>query len=37
MKKFFVGVLIIGTTLSVAALISLLYNFVMLLQSLAGG
>lgn len=34
MKKFFIGVLIVGTSVSVAVLIGLLYNFVSVLQSL---
>jgi len=35
MKKFFIGLLICGTTISVAVLIGLLYNFVSVLQTLA--
>lgn len=37
MKKLFIGILIIGTSISVAVLIGLLYNFVMVLQTLGGG
>ena len=37
MKKFLIGLFILGTTISVAFLIGLLYNFVTLLQTLAGG
>lgn len=37
MKKFLIGMLIIGTSISVAVLIGLLYNFVTVLQTLAGG
>lgn len=36
MKKFFVGLLIAGTSLSIAFLIGLLYNFIRVLQSLGG-
>ena len=36
MKKFLIGFLIVGTTISVAVLIGLLYNFVLVLQSLGG-
>lgn len=35
MKKFFMGLLIIGTSLGIAVLIGLLYNFVSVLQTLA--
>lgn len=34
MKKILIGILIIGTTLSVVFLVGLLYNFVSLLQML---
>lgn len=37
MKKFLIGILIVGTSLSVGILISLLYHFVMVLQTLSGG
>lgn len=37
MKKFLIGILILGTTVSVAFLIGLLYNFVTVLQTLGGG
>lgn len=37
MKKFLLGMLIIGTSISVAFLIGLLYNFVTVLQTLGGG
>lgn len=37
MKKFFIGLLIIGTSASAFALIGLLYNFVKVLGTLAGG
>lgn len=37
MKKILIGMLIIGTSLSVAFLIGLLYNFVTVLQTLGGG
>ncbi len=37
MKKFFIGILIVGTTLSVAFVIGLLYHFVTMLQMLSGG
>ena len=37
MKKFWIGILLLGTSISVAVLIGLLYNFVELLQTLAGG
>lgn len=37
MKKFLIGVLIVGTSLSVALLIRLLYQFVTVLQTLSGG
>lgn len=37
MKKFFIGLLIIGTSISVAVLIGLLYNFITVLQTLGGG
>ena len=34
MKKFLISILILGTSISVAVLIGLLYNFIMLLQTL---
>ncbi len=37
MKKFLIGMILIGTILSVGFFIGLLYNFVMLLQTLSGG
>ena len=37
MKKIFIGILIVGTSVSVAVLIGLLYNFVIVLQTLGGG
>lgn len=37
MKKFFIGMLIVGTSISVAVLIGLLYNFITVLQTLGGG
>ena len=37
MKKFWIGLLIVGTSISVAIFVGLLYNFVVLLESLAGG
>lgn len=37
MKKFLIGILIVGTSISVAILIGLLYNFVTVLQTLVGG
>ncbi len=37
MKKFLIGMLIIGTTISIAVLIGLLYNFITVLQTLGGG
>ncbi len=37
MKKFLIGILIIGTSISIAVLISLLYNFITVLQTLGGG
>ena len=36
MKKILIGMLIIGTSLSVAFLIGLLYNFITVLQTLGG-
>lgn len=37
MKKFFWGILIFGTSISVASLVFLLYNFVRILGTLSGG
>ena len=37
MKKFFIGMVILGTSVSVATLVILLYNFVRLLGTLSGG
>ncbi len=37
MKKFLIGILMIGTSISVAVLISLLYHFITVLQTLSGG
>ena len=37
MKKFLIGMLIIGTSISIAVLIGLLYNFITVLQTLGGG
>ncbi len=37
MKKFWMGILIIGTSISIAVLIGLLYHFVIVLQTLGGG
>lgn len=37
MKKFLIGVLIVGTCFSVALLVRLLYQFVTVLQTLSGG
>ena len=34
MKKFLLGMLILGTTISVTFLITLLYHFITLLQTL---
>lgn len=37
MKKFLIGILMIGTSISVAVLIVLLYHFIAILQTLGGG
>lgn len=37
MKKFLIGMLVIGTSISVAVLIGLLYHFITILQTLGGG
>lgn len=37
MKKFIFGMLMIGTIISVTILIKLLYDFVVVLQTLGGG
>lgn len=37
MKKFFVGILILGTSISIVSLAILMYNFIRLLGTLSVG